>query len=141
MAARIGSIGEFHEWTQYAERLHHFLTANGISDANRKRVVLLSVFGPKAYKLLASLVAPSKPGDKSYAELVKTMEEHHCPAPSEIVQRFMLFMFHTRVRGTKETIASYVAELRALGQTCGFGDSLEDMLRNRLFCGVNDERI
>ena len=42
---------------------------------------------------------------------------------------------------TKETIASYVAELRALWQTCGFGDSLEDMLRDRLVCGVNDDRI
>ena len=45
------------------------------------------------------------------------------------------------VRGPKESIANYVAELRALGQTCGFGDSLDDMLRDRLVCGVNDERV
>lgn len=142
MAGQIGAIGEFEEgreeWTQYAERLGHFLVANGITEDERKRAVLLSVIGPKAYKLLGSLVAPKKPGEKSYAELVKVMTDHYNPLPSEIVQRFK---FHTRVRREGESMAAYVAGLRALGQTCGFGDMLDDMLRDRLVCGVNDRRI
>ena len=72
--------------------------------------MFLSVIGPKAYKLISSLVAPSKSGDKPYEELVKKMEDHHCPAPLEIVQRYK---FHTRVRGPKESIANYVAELKS----------------------------
>ena len=139
MAGQIGAIGEFEEgreeWAQYAERLGHFLVANGITENERNRAVLLSVIGPKAYKLLGSLVAPEKPGDKSYADLVKVMTDHYNPKPSEIVQRFK---FHTRVRGHGESMAAYVAGLRALGQTCGFGDMLDDMLRDRLVCGVND---
>ena len=142
MATHIGTIGEFQEgredWKQYAERLQHFMDANGITDEDRKRAVFLTVIGPKAYKLLASLVAPAKPGEKAYGDLVKVMSEHQNPPPSEIVQRFK---FHTRTQGPKETVATYVAELRARGQHCGFGDSLEDMLRDRLVCGVNDERI
>ena len=94
------------------------------------------MIGPKSYKLLSSLVAPSKPGEKTYGELVKKVEKHHCPPPSEIV-----FKFHTGERRAKESIATFVVELRALGQTCGFGDSLEDMIRDRLVCGVKDERI
>lgn len=137
-----GTIGEYQEgreeWKQYAERVDHYLAANGITDADRKRAVFLSVIGPKAYKLLASLVAPQKLVEVSYADLVKKMTDHQSPPPSEIVQRFK---FHTRVRGPRESIATYVAELRALGQHCGFGDTLEDMLRDRLVCGVNDERI
>ena len=114
------------------------MAANGITDAERKKSVFLSVIGPKTYKLLASLVAPAKPGDKTYGELVELLSDHHNPPPSEIVQRYK---FHTKVRGPGESIATFVAELRALGQTCGFGDSLEDMLRDRLVCGVNDDRI
>ena len=34
-----------------------------------------------------------------------------------------------------------MAGLRALGQTCGFGATLEDMIRDRLVCGVNDDKI
>ena len=39
------------EWMQYTECLRHFLTANGITDGEKKRAVFLSVIGPKAYKV------------------------------------------------------------------------------------------
>ncbi len=38
-----------------------------------------------------------------------------------------------------EKVAAYVAELRALAEFCNFGATLEDMLRDRLVCGANDE--
>ena len=44
-----------------------------------------------------------------------------------------------RQRG--ESVASFVAELRHLAIDCEFGDSLNEMLRDRLVCGVNDSRI
>ena len=135
----VGNYGEGREkWSQYAERLGHFLLANGITDDDRRRAVFLSVIGPKAYQLLSSLVAPEKPGDKAYDHLIELLAAHYDPPPSEIMQRFK---FHTRTRVTGESIATFVAGLRALGQTCGFGAALEDMLRDRLVCGVNDDHI
>ena len=126
------------EWTQYAERLGHFLTANRITDREKKRAVFLSVIGPKAYKLLGSLIAPAKPGGKTYEELVEVMMQHHNPPPSEIIQRYK---FHTRQRHPGETIAKYVSELRSLAQTCQFGMTLETMIRDRLVCRVNNDLI
>ena len=38
-------------------------------------------------------------------------------------------------------MATFVAELRRLTKYCDFGITLEDMLRDRLVCGVNDDRI
>ena len=35
----------------------------------------------------------------------------------------------------------YVAELRRLAEHCNFGDSLNNMLRDRLVCGVSDQRV
>ena len=64
------------------------------------------------------------------------MKQHHSPIPSEIVQRYK---FHTRSRKTGESVATFVAELRALAEFCNFGTTLEDMLRDRLVCGINDE--
>ena len=67
MAVQFGHVGEFEgrkEWIQYAECLGHFLMANGITDGDNKRAVFLSVIGPKVYKLLGSLIAPAKPGDR-----------------------------------------------------------------------------
>ena len=54
-----------------------FFEANGINDVSKKRSIFLSAIGPKAYQLLASLIAPEKPGVKTYAELKEVCSIHH----------------------------------------------------------------
>jgi len=134
--APFGHIGEFaeghEEWPHYVERMEHFLFANGIDSNERKRAVFLSVIGLRIYKLLCSLVALAKPGEKTFAELVAALTQHFAPKPSEIVQRYK---FHTHFRRQGESVAVFMAELRALAQTCNFGDTLEVMLRDGLVCG------
>ena len=41
--------------------------------------------GAETYSLLRNLVAPAKPSDKSYDELVRVMNEHQNPKPSVII--------------------------------------------------------
>ena len=140
--ARHGSIGEFdtdkEDWTSYTERLQQYFTANEVTDAAKQRAVLLSICGPATYQLIRNLVAPDKPTSKSFAEIVKVVKTHHNPTPSAIVQRFQ---FHSRTRRDGESISAYVAELRKLTEHCAFGDTLNDMLRDRLVCGINDARL
>ena len=142
MAATFGKVEEFdskkEECSQYVERLQHFFVANDIVDAEKKRAVFLSVVGPATYKPLGDLLAPAKPGDKSCDELVEVVMNHCNPTPSEIVERFK---FHTRFRKPGELVSMYVSELRSLARFCKFGFSLEDMLRDRIVCGVNDDTI
>ena len=76
----------------YTQNYTQFFVANDIVDVDKKRDVFLSVVGPATYKLLGDLLAPPKPGDKSYNELVKVVMNHCNPTPSEIVERFK---FHT----------------------------------------------
>ena len=138
--ATFGQVGAYEEgqeeWRQYVERLEQYSIANGVKNATKKRAIFLSTIGPKTYKLLGSLVAPSTPGEKSYDDLVKALSDHYCPPPSEIVQRYH---FHTRARQPGETVSKYISELRFLARYCNFGDSLEDMLRDRLVVGISNE--
>ena len=139
--ALIGKIEEYNEndsWIEYTERLEQYFAANEITDNNKKRAVLLSVCGAKTYKLIRNLVNPRKPTDKSFVELINLVKNHLNPRPSSIVYRFK---FNSRFRQPGETIQQYVAELRNLSEHCEFGDQLEKMLRDRLVCGLNDERI
>ena len=48
--------------------------------------------------------------------------------------------FNMRNRKTGESVSQYMAELRGLSQYCGYGDCLDSMLRDRLVCGINDDR-
>ena len=136
MSGTLGRVEDFDgnkdDWQQYVELLEHFFVANGIDGAEKKRAVFLSVIGPSTYKTLRNLLSPDKPGDKSYASLVDTLSKHFKPAPSEIVER-------SRNRRPGESIATFVAELRALAEFCNFGGTLEAMLRDRIVCGINDD--
>ena len=63
------------------------------------------------------IVAPNRPADRSYADLVKL--DHHHPQPSETVQRFQ---FHTAILKEGQTFASFLAHLLHLSEHCDFGD-------------------
>ena len=142
MASHHGTITEFsgisEDWEAYMEQLESYFVANDITTAAKKRAVLLSSCGTATYKTIRSVVAPDKPTEVAFADLTKKLREHFSPKPSSIMQRFR---FNTCARHQGEKIALYVARLRELTQFCEFGDTMEDMLRDRLVCGVNDERL
>ena len=137
-----GNLGVFdrdlEDWASYCERVEQYFIANGISNADRKRAILLSVCGPATFKLIRSLIAPDKPSDKSFEQIVKAVSDHLCPNPSSILQRFY---FNSCVQKESESIAQFVAELRRLAVHCEFEGTLEIMLRDRLVCGVRDPQL
>ena len=136
---KISSFNPGHEpWTSYAERLGYYFAANDIVNEAKKKAILLTVCGPTTYQLLKSLLQPISPADKTYSELLDVLSNHFNPTPSPIVQRFK---FNSRVRQSGESVATYVAELKLLGEHCGFADRLNEMVRDRLVCGINDPHI
>ena len=46
------------------------------------------------------------------------------------------FHFNSRVRISGKSVANYLPELRTLAQYCNFGETLENMLRDRLVVGI-----
>lgn len=139
MAAVIGNIGPFddnvEQWSSYSERFDYFVQANGI--ANQKIVpTFLAVMGPKTFNLLRDLLQPTKPGEKTYPEIVKVLSDHFSPKPLLIAERFR---FHKRDQEEGESVSLFVAALRKLAEHCEFGNVLNDTLRDRLVCGLKDE--
>ena len=127
------------DWTSYIERLNFYFAANDVTAETKKRAILLSVCGASTYKLIRSLVSePDKLNSTPYKDIVKLVKNHYDPKPSSIVQRHK---FNTRTRAPGESIAAYVAALREIAEHCNYKESLNDMLRDRLVCGVNHEKI
>ena len=124
MAGLLGAVGPFErdtdDWTAYCERLQQFFVANEIKEDGKKRAVLLSVCGTASYQLIRSLVAPSKPTDKSVDEIMKLVKDHLTLQPSSIVQRFK---FNSRSQQDTEIVSQFVAELKKLSEYCEFGES------------------
>ena len=68
------------------------------------------------------------------------MEAHYNPKKSEAVQRYK---FNSRIRHSRESVSTYITELKKLAIHCGFNDvnTLKSMLCDRLVCGINDSRM
>ena len=143
MAAKVGKVEPFNpgqdDWLLYTECLEQFFIANEMTEDKKKVATLLTAIGATGYALLRSLVAPTKPGDKKYDKLVKTMKDHLNPKPIVIAERFK---FYRRNQGEGETVAQYVAKLRWLTEHCEFKvDYVEEAIRDRLVCGLKNEAI
>ncbi|XP_067685478.1 uncharacterized protein [Haliotis asinina] len=135
-------FGEFkpseETWACYIERLDAYFVTNDVTEEEKKRSFLISVVGPKTYGLMRNLVSPDKPKDVQFDVLTSAVQDHHHPRPSAIVQRYK---FNTCFRQPGQTIGGYVADLRQIAEFCDYGEELENNLRDRLVCGVADDRI
>ena len=92
--------------------------------------------GPKPYKLLKNLIAPAKPKDKTYDQLTEKLKMHYNPKLITMTERAKFYM---RNQKTDESVNDYVAELRRLAATCDFEGFLDQALRDRFVCGMNDK--
>ena len=95
----MGSIGKIEEYkpdgesiAAYLERVELFFAANNIED-DKKVTVFLSVLGASTYTLLRDLVAPTKPSEKSFAQLKELLKKHYESTRIVIAERFY---FHRR---------------------------------------------
>ena len=84
------------------------------------------------------MIAPTTVQDEDLAGLITALRNRLEPQPSAVVQRAK-FYSHSRERG--ETVAHYQSELWAIVALCNFGDKLDDMLQDRLVCGINDSAM
>ena len=49
--------------------------------------------------------------------------------------------FDSMIRRPEQSVADFIAELRAVAKDCNYGEELDKKLRDRLVCGINDARI
>ena len=101
-----GTMSEFQpggkeSWSTYTERLGHYFVANKVTEAEKKRAILLSVCGPTTFKLIESLADPSKFPTMTFVELCTLVKEYYEPLPSPIIQHYK---FNTRNRVPGEII-------------------------------------
>lgn len=90
--ATFGRIDAFdfntEQWSRHAERLNFYFVGNGITDDDKKRVILLTKCGPFVYGVLCDLIAPPAPADISCTDLVAKLQDHYEPNINVIVESF-----------------------------------------------------
>ena len=121
----------------YTERLQSYFSANSAAD-NKRKDTLFSICGAATYKLVRNLAVPRKPTELTFKGVVDLVQTHYSPKPPVIIQRFK---FNTRSQEPGESVANFVASLRAIAQFCEYNALLDEMIRDRLVCGISKTSI
>jgi len=145
-----GCVGEFdivcEMFSAYVERMEVFFYSQQHSEdngrgkccrviANRKRAIFLTEVGPEVYSTLSNLLAPAKPKDMQFTDIVRILEKHYNPKPLEIAQSFH---FGTRNQKSEGPVSDYVLALKRLAVHCNYGEYFNRALRDRFVCGLNN---
>ena len=126
------------EWSEYAECIEHYFTANDITSGANRRALLLNAVGPATYRLFKMLVSPAKITELTFKEIVERAAKHFNPKPSPIIKRYE---FNTRWQEKEEMVGTFVAALCRIAEYCEYSDVLDDMLRDHVVCGINNKVV
>ena len=106
---------------------------------SKKQIAMfLTIIGNETYSFLRNLLAPESPTGKTVKTLSETLIDHLKPQPIIIAERYK---FYCRDQSENETVTKYLAELRKLTLNCDFKDFLDQALRDRFACGLQNNSI
>ena len=74
----------------YTEQLDFYFLANGVTDDQTKKAILLSNVSTETYQLLKDLLVPATPKDAevTYSVIVDRLQKHTKPEKSALVARY-----------------------------------------------------
>ena len=91
-----------------------------------------------AYCLPRDLPFPRVLEEVSLLETLQVLWDHYTTKMSVIVE---CFRFNQQKQSDEESVMVYIAELQKLSINYTFGNTLNDMLRDRLVCGLSSLNI
>ncbi len=126
-------------WTKFEREWHIYRNA-GLSAATKKvqAYTFLNLAGPDAQDKYDTFTFEEGEDPEDSEELVKKFEEICLPVKNVIMDRHA---FNTMNQKPHEMIQSYVATLKTLARKCEFGTLHDDLIRDRLVCGIHNDNI
>lgn len=121
----------------YISRILFNMGARGITDPLKQHSTFFSVCGQATYSLAWAVLAPRDLVAVDFSEILEKLKNQYSPQPSLIALRHA---FHTWSQAPGESMTGFITALWNAACDCKFGE-LEEMLRDRFVCGLQDEKL
>lgn len=132
-----GNLSE--NWRKFKRNFDIFLVAGELNEKSDtiKINTLLNAIGEEAVEVFDSFNL-SGAQKSQYAEVVKAFADFCEPKKNVVYERFM---FNQRSQKEGESFDHFLMEIKRLVRTCEFGEKENEMLRDRIVMGVNEQRL
>ena len=122
----------FEKWTK---RLDLLFTAIDITDAKRKKAILLHYGGEELSDIFETLTIQGDSDD--YQKTVKTLKDHF--TPRDCIDQHV-YNFHKEVQRPNENISAFHTRLQLIAKQCRFANA-NDEIRRQLIHGCRSSRL
>ena len=94
--------------------------------------------GPDALDIYNGLTFEEDSHKEDISRVLQLMEKYCIGETNTIYERYV---FNNRSQDNDESLDAYVSSLRQLASSCDFGDLKDDLIRDRVVCGIQDNSV
>ncbi|KAL5486983.1 hypothetical protein EMCRGX_G019531 [Ephydatia muelleri] len=125
-------------WRKWRQSMELFLTLAMTEKTEREQCsAFLYIIGPAGRDIYNTFNVSDQ--DKNKISILFQKFEGYCkPKQNVTVERYR---FNTRSQQEGESIDQYVTALKLMTRNCAFGTLEEELIRDRIVCGVSSEKI
>ena len=127
-------------WDLFEQEFNIYLTSTEKHKKSDdiKIAILLRCLGREALKVFNTFQFESEDEKKTYANVLKKFQSYCKPKLNLTYERYV---FNSRSQKEGEPLDSFIAEIRALAQSCDFGNLTDSLIRDRIVCGMTSDDL
>ena len=127
------------QWTQFKEEFTLYAIASGCSTKGDeiKAATLLHCVGKRTREIIATLDITDEQKKKP-DDIIKILDAYFLPKRNKTVERHK---FNTRNQQPGEPFDNFIQDLRKIAADCEYGTMKDELLVDRLVCGICDPKI
>ena len=124
-------------WKNFRQLWDSYEIATGLSERQDKYRIatLITCIGAEALSLYNGLPFANPDDRQNMSTTLKLLDEHCVGQTNVIYERYL---FNNRDQEPGESIENYVATLRRMAQSCEFDTLADQLIRDRIVCGISD---
>ncbi|XP_064637858.1 uncharacterized protein K02A2.6-like [Lineus longissimus] len=103
-----------------------------------RTATFVTCVGPEALEIYNSLPFEEEEDKQDITKIIDLMENHCLGLTNTIYERYI---FNNRDQKSGETTDEYCTQLKSLAQTCEFQNLKDELIRDRIFCGISDDGV
>ena len=131
-----GNVAE--NWRTWVQKFDLYLIASDMAEKSEERqcATFLHVAGDEALKVYNTLECADRKLD---LDVLKESFRKYCEPRKNVT--YLRHIFFTRAQGQNETIDAYVTDLKIKAKDCEFGTLTDELIKDRIVCGVNNDIV
>ncbi|XP_018372980.1 PREDICTED: uncharacterized protein LOC108767548 [Trachymyrmex cornetzi] len=126
-------------WKKFKKSFELYLVATGASKKAEeiKAAILMHCIGEQAVDVIDTL-GLTEDELKVKDTIIAKLDTYFVPKTNESVERHKLNM---RIQGPTESFNDFLQDLRNIAASCNFGNMKDDLIKDRIVCGIYNAKV